>query len=110
MLTRVGPKAVDPKLLLSKLISVRQSCATSATSLTPMALNEFTTKNEAMLQQAETTMENARQVCDRLQLAPRHRTLLLGQLDVRCITHFKKIEKEHENVKYASFDAISEAP
>ena len=78
--------------------------------LTPASLTELTGKTmEPKVQKAEAVMEHAREVCEKLGLEPHHRTKLLGQLDVRCITHIKKLEKEHENVKFSSLDAITEA-
>ena len=54
-------------------------------------------------------MEHARDVCEKLEVEAHQRTKLLGQLDVRCITHIMKIEKEHENVKFQTLDRITEA-
>ena len=106
---KVYPRVINA-LLMTNLSSSKVSDGICRL-LTPMALNRFASKRlEAMLQQVETTMENARQVCDRLQLAAHHQALLLGQLAVRCVTHFKKVEKEHDNVKFSSSDAISAAP
>ena len=64
---------------------------------------------EPKVQKAEEVMEHARDVCEKLEVEAHQRTKLLGQLDVRCITHIMKIEKEHENVKFQTLDRITEA-
>ena len=78
--------------------------------LTPASLSELTGKSiEAKIQKAEDVMGRARDVCERLGLEAHHKTKVLAQLDVRCITHIKKLEREHETIKFQTLDAISEA-
>lgn len=67
--------------------------------LTPASLSQLTGKGmDPKVQKVEEVMEHARKVCEKREVEAHQRTKLLGQLDVRCITHIMKIEKEHENV------------
>ena len=43
---------------------------------------------------------SSREVCERLLVQSHDKTRFLGQLDARCITHVKNLEKEHENIKF----------
>ena len=105
---KVYPRVINALLMTN--LSSSKTMDGICRLLTPASLSELTGKSiEAKIQKAEDVMERAREVCERLGLEAHHKTRVLGQLDVRCITHIKKLEKEHENIKFQTLDAISEA-
>ena len=105
---KVYPRVINA-LLMTNLSSSKASDGICRL-LTPTSLAQLTGKGmEPKVQKAEEVMEHARDVCEKLEVEAHQRTKLLGQLDVRCITHIMKIEKEHENVKFQTLDRITEA-
>ena len=105
---KVFPRVINALLMTN--LSSSKTMDGICRLLTPASLNELTNKSiEAKVQKAEEVMEHAREVCERLGLEAHHRTRVLGQLDVRCITHIKKIERKRENINFQTLDAISEA-
>ena len=105
---KVYPRVINA-LLMTNLSSSKASDGICRL-LTPASLSQLTGKGmEPKVQKAEEVMEHARDVCEKLEVEAHQRTKLLGQLDVRCITHIMKIEKEHENVKFQTLDRITEA-
>ncbi|MDA8582877.1 hypothetical protein N9L68_01565 [bacterium] len=105
---KVYPRVINA-LLMTNLSSTKAPDGICRL-LTPASLSELTSKGiERKVQNAEEVMEHARDVCVKLGVAAHHKTKLLGQLDVRCITHIKKIEKEHEHIKFQSLERITEA-